>query len=145
MRWGLVGASTMVSRHMPPAPGCHLGPVPWPRSEAISCQVLPASVERKRAASSTPAYTVSGLSSDGSTCQTRLNSHGCCVPSYHWCVVSGLPVSGEVSYTNLLLSAFGMPSELCNSSGLLLGFFQVLPPSSERWMIWPNQSLVCDA
>ena len=35
--------------------------------------------------------------SDGSMCQTRLNSQGCCVPSYHWCVVSGLPVLGDVS------------------------------------------------
>jgi len=23
--------------------------------------------------------------------------HGCCVPSYHWCVVNGLPVSSDVS------------------------------------------------
>lgn len=29
--------------------------------------------------------------------QTRLNSQGCCVPSYQQCVVSGLPVSGDVS------------------------------------------------
>ena len=39
---------------------------------------------------------VSGSVSDGSRCQTRLNSQGCCVPSYHWWVVSGLPVSGEL-------------------------------------------------
>ena len=31
------------------------------------------------------------------------------MPSYHWCVVSGLPVAGLVSYTNLLLSPLGMP------------------------------------
>ena len=31
------------------------GPVPWPRRPASSCQVLPPSVERKMAASSTPA------------------------------------------------------------------------------------------
>src|SRR3989442_7200355 len=48
-------------------------------------------------ASSTPAYTVSGSVRDGSRCQTRLNSQGCCVPSYHWCGVRGLPVSGELS------------------------------------------------
>ena len=41
-------------RPMPPAPGCHCGPVPWPRRPASSCQVLPPSVERNRAASSTP-------------------------------------------------------------------------------------------
>ncbi len=28
----------------------------------------------------------SGSLNDGSRCQTRLNSHGCCVPSYHMCV-----------------------------------------------------------
>src|SRR3954467_11720134 len=135
----------MVCRHSPPAPGCHFGPVPCPRSPASSFHDAPPSFDWNNAASSTPAYTVSGSESEGSRCQTRLNSHGCCVPSYHWCVVMGLPVSGEVSYTNLLLSAFAMPSELCNSSGLLPGVCQVLPPSSERWMIWPNQALVCDA
>ena len=39
------------------------------------------SVERKMAASSTPAYTVFGSVSDGSRCQTRLNTQGFCVPS----------------------------------------------------------------
>src|SRR6266567_5901733 len=121
-----------VCRHMPPAPGCHLGPVPWPRRPGSSCQFLPPSLERNSAASSTPAYTVSGSLSDGSKCQTRLNSQGCCVPSYHWCVVSGLPVSAEVSYTNLLLSPLDMPSGFFNSSALLPGVFQVLPPLSER-------------
>ena len=28
---------------------------------------------------------------------------------------------------------------------LLPGVFQVLPPSSERWMIWPNHPLDCEA
>src|SRR5437016_3378109 len=32
MRFGLAGSSRIVWRHIPPAPGCHLGPVPWPRS-----------------------------------------------------------------------------------------------------------------
>src|SRR5262249_47360156 len=41
--------------------------------------------------------------------------------------------------------ALGIPSGPFNSSGLLPGGFQVLPPSSERWMIWPNQPLDCDA
>ena len=27
---------------------------------------------------------LSGSVSEGSRCQTRLNSQGCCVPSYHW-------------------------------------------------------------
>ena len=40
--------------------GLPLGPVPWPRRPAISCHDWPASVERKIAASSTPAYTESG-------------------------------------------------------------------------------------
>src|SRR6266576_3229897 len=134
IRFGLAGSSRIVWRHMPPAPGCHLGPVPWPRSPASSCHVLPPSLVRNSPASSTPANTASGSVRDGSRCQTRLNSQGCWVPSYHWCVVRGLPLSGEVSYTNLLLSPAGMPS----------GVF-VMPPSHERWMTCPNQPLDCDA
>src|SRR5689334_4233921 len=95
---------------MPPAPGCHFGPDSCPRRPASSFQVFPPSVVLKIAASSTPAYAVSGSLSDGSMCHTRLNSHGCCVPSYHMCVVSGLPLLGDVSYTNLLLSPLGIPS-----------------------------------
>src|SRR5437868_15035477 len=106
IRLGLLGSRMIVCRHIPPAPGCHFGPVPWPRRLESSFHVVPPSLERKRAASSTPAYTVSGSVSDGSRCHTRLNSHGCCVPSYHWCVVSGAPAA---SYANLLLSPFGMP------------------------------------
>src|SRR6267143_1054097 len=143
IRRGFVGSSRIGWRHIPPAPGCHLGPVPWPRRPASSCQVVPPSLERTNAASSTPAYTASGSVSEGSRCQTRLNSPGCWVPSYHWCVVSGLPVSGDVSYTNLLLSPAGMPS------GVFVipppGVSHVLPPSHERWMTWPNQPLDCDA
>ena len=116
---------------MPPAPGCHLGPVPCPRKPDSSCQFSPPSVERNSAASSTPAYTVSASVSEGSMCHTRLNSHGCCVPSYHWCVVSGLPVSGDASYTNLLGSAAGGPGAGIASFGSP-GWCQVLPPSSER-------------
>src|ERR1700733_4428636 len=104
---GLLGSRIIVCRHIPPAPGCQLGPVPCPRSPESSCQFSPPSVERKMAASSTPAYTVSGSVSEGSRCHTRLNSHGCCVPSYHWWVVKGLPVAAEVSYANLLLSPAG--------------------------------------
>src|SRR5207244_11823012 len=108
----------IVCRPMPPAPGCHFGPDSWPRSPESSCQDLPPSVVLKIAASSTPAYTVSGSVSDGSRCQTRLNSHGCCDPSYHWCVVSGLPVSGDASYANLLLSPLAVPlGGFCGSPG----------------------------
>src|SRR5206468_5619379 len=110
IRLGLRGSSRIECRHMPPAPGCHFGPVPWPRSPGSSCHVLPPSLVRNSAASSTPAYTVSGSVRDGSRCHTRLNSQGCWVPSYHWCVVRGLPVSGEASYTNLLLSPLEKPS-----------------------------------
>src|SRR3989442_7227332 len=80
-RRGFVGSIRMVWRHIPPAPGCHFGPVPWPRSPASSCHVLPLSLVRNSPASSTPAYTVPGSVSDGSRCQTRLNSQGCCVRS----------------------------------------------------------------
>src|SRR2546427_8875488 len=34
IRRGLLGSSRTVCRHIPPAPGCHFGPVPWPRSPA---------------------------------------------------------------------------------------------------------------
>src|SRR6202007_3383442 len=96
IRLELLGSRTIVCRHIPPAPGCHLGPVPWPRKPESSFQFSPPSVERNNAASSTPAYTALGSVSDGSRCHTRLNSQGCCVPSYHrW--VPGLP-----SYSNLL-------------------------------------------
>src|SRR5436853_426459 len=81
IRLGFVGSRTIVCKHMPPAPGCHLGPVPCPRSPESSCQFFPPSFERNSAASSTPAYTVSGSVTEGSRCHTRLNSHGCCVPS----------------------------------------------------------------
>src|SRR5580704_16323938 len=83
IRSGLLGSRMMVCRHIPPAPGCHIGPVPCPRRPESSCQFSPPSVDRNSAASSTPAYTVLGSLSDGSICHTRLNSHGCCVPSYH--------------------------------------------------------------
>src|SRR4029077_587114 len=110
IRCGLLGSRMMVCRHMPPAPGCHFGPVPWPLNPESSCQLTAPSVDRKMAASSTPAYTVFGSFSEGSRCHTRLNSQGCCVPSYHWCVVSGFPLSEDMSYTNLLLSPLGCPS-----------------------------------
>src|SRR6202020_2122236 len=106
--------------HIPPAPGCHDDPVSWPRKAGSSCQVWPPSSDRKSPASSTPAQTVSGSSSDGSRCQTRANSQGCGVPSYHWCV-PGVP-----SYTNLLPTGS-----------------QVLPPSLEGWIICANPPLDC--
>src|SRR5205085_2068318 len=55
-------------------------------------------------------------------CQTRANSQGWGVPSYHWCV-PGIP-----SYTNWLPTGS-----------------HVLPPSSERWITCPNQPLDCEA
>src|SRR5436190_16175183 len=45
----------------------------------------------------------------------------------------------------MLLSPLGIPSGVIKSSGFVPGGFHVLPPSSERWMICPNQPLVCDA
>src|SRR6185369_295023 len=103
------------------APGCHSRPLAS-RNAASSCHDCPPSVLRNRAASSTPAYTVSGSVSDGSRCQTRLNSQGCWVPSYHWWV------PGTPSYTNLLPTAS-----------------HVLPPSSERWTTCPCQPVDCEA
>src|SRR6185437_11048638 len=109
IRSGLLGSKRMVWRHRPPAPGCQRDPEPWPRSPDSSCQLCPPSVDRNSAPSSTPAYTVSGSVSDGSRCHTRLNSQGCGVPSYHWCV------PGTVAYENVLPTGT-----------------HVLPPSSER-------------
>src|SRR5579864_305681 len=122
MRCALVGSRMIVCRHMPPAPGCHFGPVPCPRSPESSCQFLPPSVERNSAASSTPAYTVSGSLSEGSRCHTRLNSQGCGDPSYQvW--VPGVP-----SYWNWLPTVS-----------------HVFPASFDRCITWPNQALDCDA
>src|SRR4051812_88509 len=112
----------MVCRHMPPAPGCQRLPVLCVRRPGSSCQDWPPSVVRNMAASSTPANTASGSVSDGSRCQTRLNSQGCGVPSYHWWV------PGTPSYVNLLSTAS-----------------HVLPPSSDRWTTCPDQPLDCDA
>src|SRR5208283_55140 len=83
MRCEFDGSSRTECRHMPPAPGCQAGPVPCLRNPDSSCQVWPPSLDWNNAASSTPAYNVSGEASDGSMCQTRLNSQGCGVPSYH--------------------------------------------------------------
>src|SRR5579872_887381 len=122
IRLGSLGSCTIVCRHIPPAPGCQDGPEPCPRSPGSSCHVRPASTERNKAASSTPAQTVSGSVSEGSRCQTRANFQGCCVPSYHWCE-PGIP-----SYANSLPTGS-----------------HVLPPSFERWISCPNHPLDCDA
>src|SRR5438128_74759 len=95
IRCGFFGSRRIVCSPSPPAPGAQKRPDPWPRRPGSSFHVCPPSVVRNIAASSTPAYTVSGSVSDGSKCQTRLNSHGCGVPSYHWCV------PGTPSYTTL--------------------------------------------
>ena len=71
---------------MPPAPGCQPGPDSWVRRPVSSAQLSAPSVDRNSAASSAPAYTMSGSVGDGSRCHTRANSHGCGVPSYHWWV-----------------------------------------------------------
>src|ERR1700682_6449652 len=122
MRSGLLGSRMIVCRHMPPAPGCHFGPDPCLRNPESSSQFCAPSFEMKSAASSIPAYTVSASVSDGSRCHTLLNSHGCAVPSYHWCV------PGTPSYKNLF-----PPGS------------QVFPPSFERWICCPNHPLLCDA
>ena len=54
IRLGLLGSNTIVCRHIPPAPGCQRCPCA-PRSSGNSCHVCPPSVERNKAASSTPA------------------------------------------------------------------------------------------
>src|SRR6185312_742034 len=122
IRCEFFGSNRIVCKHIPPAPGCHFGPVPCPRSPGNSAQLCPPSVVLNIAASSTPASTVSGSVSDGSICQTRLNSHGCGVPSYHWCV-PGVP-----SYTNLFPTGV-----------------HVFPPSFDRCTCCPNHELDCDA
>src|SRR5438067_11895498 len=120
--FGFFGLMITMCRHMPPAPGAHAEPVVCVRSPASSVQFCPPSVEWNMAASSTPAYTSSGFVSDGSKCHTRLNSHGCGVPSYHWCV------PGTPSYRNLL------PTTV-----------HVLPLSSDRCTTCPDHDDDCDA
>src|ERR1700722_11150155 len=122
MRSAWLWSRIIVCRHNPPAPGCYEDPVPCLSSQRIYSQVCAPSVERNNAASSTPAYTVSGSVSDGSRCHTRLNSHGCGLPSCHWCV------PGTPSYSNLLPTGF-----------------HVAPPSSERCTACPNQPELCEA
>src|SRR5579859_299550 len=114
IRFASLGSRITVCRHMPPAPGCQCGPVPCSRSPFSSSQLSPPSVDLNSAASSIPAYTVLASVSDGSKCQTRLNSQGCAVPSYHWCV------PGTPAYANLLFTAL-----------------HVTPPSSERCTTCP--------
>src|SRR5260370_22968260 len=87
----------------------------------MSCRFWRAWCGGKMGGSSRRAYTLSGSESDGSRCHTRLNSHGCAVPSYHWCV------PGTPSYANLLPT----PSH-------------VLPPSLERWITCPDHPLHSD-
>src|SRR5579859_7008419 len=121
-RSGFFGSWMMVCRHRPPAPGAHEGAVGWWRSASSSCQLLPASVDLKRAASSTPAYTVSASVSDGSRCHTRVKSYGWSLLSYHlWVLMAP-------SYLNSLPAG-------C----------QLLPPSSDRCTTCPNQPRDCEA
>src|SRR5216684_1084505 len=122
IRSGLPGSMRMVCRHRPPAPGAQVAAVSWVRRPGISFQVCPASVDLKIAASSTPAYTVSGSLSEDSRCQTRLNSYGCGEPSYQVCGPTA------PSYANWLPAVS-----------------QVLPPSLERCITWPNQPLDWEA
>jgi hypothetical protein len=86
-----------------------------------SCQVAPPSVRAEQGGVLDAGVDRVGSVSDGSRCQTRLNSHGCCVPSYHWCV----------------------PGR--RRSELVADRRPGLPPSSERWISWPNQPLDCEA
>src|SRR5260370_20345159 len=118
----LLGSIRMVCRHRPPAPGAQVADVSWVRRPGSSAQVWPASSDLKMAASSTPAYTVSGSFSDGSRCQTRLNSYGWGEPSYQVCGPTA------PSYANWLPAVS-----------------QVLPPSLERCITWPNQPLDWEA
>jgi hypothetical protein len=104
----------------PAGAGRHVAPVPCLRSPASSLHVWPRSWSEQRGVFD-PAYTVSGSVSDGSKCQTRLNSHGCGVPSYH-CACRHPFVRKIVA-----------------------GRFPVLPPSFERCTTWPNQLLDCEA
>ena len=76
-------------------------------------------------------YVIDIESSAGSRCHTRLNSHGCWVPSYH-CGCRQYLVNEHVA----LAFAFRRPFK---SSRLVPGVSQVFPPSLRRSMICPNQ------
>ena len=112
------GSMRMVCRHIPPAPGCQSAPRPCERSAGSSATSPRRRSDPNSPASSTPAKTTSGSCGEGSRCHTRLNSHGCCVPSYQrW-------VPGSPAYRKSLPTGV-----------------QVAPPSSERWTTWPCQSV----
>ena len=65
MRCGSCGSKTIVCRHMPPAPGCHAGPVPCRRNPLSSCQFCAAVGRAKERGVFDPGVTVSGSVSDG--------------------------------------------------------------------------------
>ena len=48
IRSGLLGSSTIVCRHIPPAPGCQRWPGAWSRSPESSCHVCPPSVDAEQ-------------------------------------------------------------------------------------------------
>jgi hypothetical protein len=112
----------MVCRHMPPAPGCQCGPVPWPRRPESSCQFWPPSVERNSAASSTPGVD-----------RVRIGERGLQMPD-------ALELPGmRRAVVPLVRAGDAVVDELV--AHRLPGLAAVV----ERWINCPNQPLDCDA
>ena len=111
-----------------------LGPRAMPaQARDISCHDLPPSVERNRAASSTPAYTVSGI------IQRRLHMpHPLEFPGVLRAVIplmrrQRLAVWRPKCHTRTCCSRpWACRPATVSSSGLLPGVIHVLPPSSDR-------------
>src|SRR5579862_1677354 len=72
MRPGSLGSRMIVWRHIPPAPGCHLGPVPCPGSPEIPLHFFPPSLDLTRPRSPPPSNEVWGWVRKGPRSHTRL-------------------------------------------------------------------------
>jgi hypothetical protein len=89
IRPGWTGSRRIVCRPMPPAPGCQRARIRGcgGRRARASCAAVGRPEEGRVLDAGVDGV---GVVSDGSRCQTRLNSHGCWVPSYQrW--VPGVP------------------------------------------------------
>ena len=113
----------MVCRHRPPAPGCHAGPVPCSRRPGSSFQLWPPSVAAEQRRVLDPGVDGVGIverrARDARPARTARD--GACRRTTGGC-------RGRSAYSNLLPTGS-----------------QVLPPSFERWINWPNQLVLCDA
>ena len=122
MRFGLFGSRRMVCRHMPPAPGCQRCPLAL----------------RK------PGKLLPGLAAVGGAEHRRVLRAGIDrvgVGQRRFEMPDALELPRMLrAVVPLVRAGHAVVDELVAAPGS-----QVLPPSSERWIICPNQPLVCDA